>query len=139
MFLAQPEVAREAIQLAVKLSREGRLTQRQAGASGGGAGGAAQLKAPAAQSMPAAAAGGSTLRARLAALESLAARGVLSPEQSAAVRVGVMSADTDPTVRLLEAAALADEGLISAAELGALAERFVTANAVAAGGGAPRW
>ena len=87
---------REAIQLAVKLHRQGATT------------------APAQASMnrtPASSSSG--MAQRLQTLEQLVKRGVLNPTEASQMRVAVLSAEKDPLARLVEAAELYDRRLVT--------------------------
>jgi hypothetical protein len=117
-FLASPEQARLAIQLAARLHR---------GGGGGGGGGGAPAQHDGMRR-----AGGGPLAQRLARLAKLAARGVLSEAEAGEWRLAVLVADDDPTPRLAAVADLADGGAITPAELGQLKAKLL---AHAAGGG----
>jgi hypothetical protein len=78
-----------------------------------GGGGSSGLAAPAVPQGMSRAAG---LGGRLQRLADLVARGSLTAEEAAAVRVPVLAAPTDPTLPLAEAAALAADGSITADE-----------------------
>lgn len=115
-FLAAPEQAREAIQLAVKLYRQSAMgaPTQQGGMqrnAGGRAGGPAEACWPA---------GVGSLMQRLQCLDQLVSRGVLSSEEAEHIKVPVLAAEHDPTRRLVEAADLRDRQVLSAAEFEAL-------------------
>eukprot|EP00775_Hariotina_reticulata_P012248 gene12248-12385_t len=105
VFLASPERAREAIQLAVKLHKQ------QAGGApvphGGGA-------------------GISSLMQRLQCLDQLVSRNVLSKEEAEVIKVPVLAAEADPTRRLVEAADLLDRSLLAPQEFAALKARLIS-------------
>lgn len=118
-FLADPERARDAIRLAIKLHHR----------AAAGAATAPMQAAPMARSAApngGAAAGGS-LAERLARMQVLVARGILTAEEAAGVRAAVLSAPEDPTARLAEAADLAAAGAIAAEELAAVKARWLAA------------
>lgn len=113
LFLADPQKAREALQLAVRLSRTQAaaltLPPAPAGMTRDRAGGGG-----------AAAGAGSALEGRLRELDALVARGVLSEEEKRQVLVGVLVAQADPLPRLAEAWELMRAGKIAEGQFAAL-------------------
>ncbi len=124
-FLADPERAREAIRLAIRLHHRRRTAttapvqaapMAQAAAANGDSGGSAAGGGGSA-------AGGGGLAERLARMQALVARGTLTAEEAA----GVRAAPEDPTARLVEAADLAATGAIAAEELAEVKARWLAA------------
>jgi hypothetical protein len=88
---------REAIQLAVKLHRQGATSAPTQ---------ASMNRTPATSSS-------SSMMQRLQTLEQLVTRGVLNPGEASQMRVAVLSSEKDPLGRLVEAAELFDKRLIT--------------------------
>lgn len=121
-FLADPERAREAIRLAIRLQHRRRaattapvqaVPMARAAANGSGGGGSASA--------------GGGLAERLARMQALVARGTLTAEEAAGVRAAVLAAREDPTARLVEAADLAATGAIASEELAEVKARWLAA------------
>lgn len=108
-FLAAPEQAREAIQLAVKLTKDGVTaapTQQAMGRAG--------VKAPT-----------GSLHARLECLTWLVDKAVLDAKEAAQLKVAVLASEHDPLARLVETVGLRDKQLISDAEMVAVKNKLV--------------
>ncbi|KAG2444618.1 hypothetical protein HXX76_001362 [Chlamydomonas incerta] len=112
-FCAEPEKVRDAIQLAARLhkaamSAPGAVAgMTRAGALGGGLG------------------GGSSIAARVSAMEGLARRGALSPEEVTRIRVPVLAAESDPLPRLVDAANAMDQAIITPNEFALIKAKII--------------
>ncbi|PSC71484.1 COBW domain-containing 1-like [Micractinium conductrix] len=119
-WLAQPELAAEAIKKAARQQKQAALA-------------APMQAAGMARNAP----GGAALSSRLARLEGLVAAGRLTAEEAAGARVKVLTAAEDPTQPIAEAAGLLDRGAISAAEYAAIKAQWLSAAAASAAAAAP--
>lgn len=113
-FLADPGRVREALQLAVRLTRQNATA------------------APAAGAMAMSRRAGGGLAARLSELDALVKRGALSAEEAGAARIGALASPADLLPRLAEAADLRDEGAIAPEEFAALKAAFLAQMAAGA-------
>jgi hypothetical protein len=113
-FLKQPEQVREAIQLAVKLSKQQALqAPLQAMAMGRTQ---ATSSSAAAAAVGAGSAGGNAMLTRLQRLNSLVSQGWLSQQEGERYKVSLLGAESDAVVRLADAAQLAQQQHITREE-----------------------
>lgn len=113
VFLRDPARARDAIRLAVSLQHRRAAT-------------APAQAAPMVRHAPRAAPAAS-LADRLAALQALVQRGMLTEGEAAEARAAVLAAPANPVPRLADTADLAASGLISSEELAAVKARWLAA------------
>jgi hypothetical protein len=112
-FLKQPEQVREAIQLAVKLSKQQAL---QAPLQAMAMGRTQATSSSAAAAVGAGSAGGNAMLTRLQRLNSLVSQGWLSQQEGERYKVSLLGAESDAVVRLADAAQLAQQQHITREE-----------------------
>jgi hypothetical protein len=106
-FAKQPEQVREAIQLAVKLSKQNALqAPLQAMAMGRSSQATTSSSAAAAAAAGAGGAGGNAMLSRLQRFNSLVSQGWLSQQEGEYYKVALLGAESDAVVRLADAAQL---------------------------------